>query len=255
MAARGSVEPSWRWPQRRRWRRSTLNRSLDLGMLGAFDDSGVTSSSVVRSTATDSCFYTGWSRGVTRAVLSFRRPRHQRRRAVRRASPAPLLDRNCCRSYLTASPFVLRTAIDGGCGTSRRPNGDGKPRAAALLPHQIRRIGRRVHVAAQRTGLYRLRRKTSMHSPVRASSARTALPDVVRRSRRPVPYRATLSRPTGSAGLASRASTDWTPTGDGWESTMVEYPFVFRHHGRRYMLYNGNDYGRSGVGLAVWEGV
>ena len=23
--------------------------------------------------------------------------------------------------------------------------------------------------------------------------------------------------------------------------------------GRRYMLYNGNDYGRTGVGVAVWE--
>jgi len=43
------------------------------------------------------------------------------------------------------------------------------------------------------------------------------------------------------------------PDGDGWESDMVEYPCVFDHQGRRYMLYNGNDYGRTGLGLAVWE--
>jgi hypothetical protein len=37
---------------------------------------------------------------------------------------------------------------------------------------------------------------------------------------------------------------------DGWDSEMIEYPFVFDHKGRRYMLYNGNGYGRTGFGLA-----
>jgi hypothetical protein len=39
----------------------------------------------------------------------------------------------------------------------------------------------------------------------------------------------------------------------GWDSEMVEYPFVFEHRGATYMLYNGNDYGRTGVGLATLE--
>lgn len=39
----------------------------------------------------------------------------------------------------------------------------------------------------------------------------------------------------------------------GWDSDMVEYPFVFDHQGRRYMLYNGNGYGQTGFGLAVLE--
>jgi hypothetical protein len=38
---------------------------------------------------------------------------------------------------------------------------------------------------------------------------------------------------------------------DGWDSEMIEYPFVFDHAGARYMLYNGNGYGRTGFGLAV----
>ncbi|MBN27990.1 MAG: hypothetical protein CL578_23520 [Alteromonadaceae bacterium] len=37
---------------------------------------------------------------------------------------------------------------------------------------------------------------------------------------------------------------------DGWDSEMVAYPYVFQHKGQRYMLYNGNDYGRTGFGLA-----
>jgi len=37
----------------------------------------------------------------------------------------------------------------------------------------------------------------------------------------------------------------------GWDAEMIEYPFVFDHKGQRYMLYNGNGYGRTGFGLAV----
>lgn len=44
---------------------------------------------------------------------------------------------------------------------------------------------------------------------------------------------------------------DVTP-GD-WDGEMIEYPFVFEHKERRYMLYNGNGFGLSGFGLAVWE--
>ena len=39
----------------------------------------------------------------------------------------------------------------------------------------------------------------------------------------------------------------------GWDAEMIEYPHVFDHKGRRYMLYNGNHFGESGMGLAVCE--
>ncbi len=41
----------------------------------------------------------------------------------------------------------------------------------------------------------------------------------------------------------------------GWDSEMIEYPHVFDHKGQRYMLYNGNGYGKTGFGLAVLEQV
>jgi predicted GH43/DUF377 family glycosyl hydrolase len=36
----------------------------------------------------------------------------------------------------------------------------------------------------------------------------------------------------------------------GWDSEMICYAYVFRHGGYLYMLYNGNGYGASGLGLA-----
>jgi predicted GH43/DUF377 family glycosyl hydrolase len=39
----------------------------------------------------------------------------------------------------------------------------------------------------------------------------------------------------------------------GWDSEMIEYPFIFDHKDGRYMLYNGNGYGKTGFGLAVLD--
>jgi hypothetical protein len=40
---------------------------------------------------------------------------------------------------------------------------------------------------------------------------------------------------------------------EGWDSEMIAYPFVFDHKDERYMLYNGNGYGKTGFGLAILE--
>ena len=40
---------------------------------------------------------------------------------------------------------------------------------------------------------------------------------------------------------------------DGWDSDMVCYPHVFRCEKKVYMLYNGNEFGRYGFGIAVLE--
>jgi predicted GH43/DUF377 family glycosyl hydrolase len=53
------------------------------------------------------------------------------------------------------------------------------------------------------------------------------------------------------ARLDDRLALDVSP--GGWDSDMIEYPHVFDHAGRRYMLYAGNGYGRSGFGLAVLD--
>jgi hypothetical protein len=39
----------------------------------------------------------------------------------------------------------------------------------------------------------------------------------------------------------------------GWDAEAICYPSVFEAKGQRYMLYNGNRYGRSGFGIAVLE--
>ena len=43
------------------------------------------------------------------------------------------------------------------------------------------------------------------------------------------------------------------PSPGEWDGDSVEYPSVFDHGGRRYMLYCGNGYGRTGFGIATLE--
>ena len=40
----------------------------------------------------------------------------------------------------------------------------------------------------------------------------------------------------------------------GWDSEMTCYPALFWHRDRLWLAYNGNGYGATGFGLAVWEG-
>ena len=60
----------------------------------------------------------------------------------------------------------------------------------------------------------------------------------------------------------SRDGLSWTrsdeaaglsPSLGQWDGCEVEYPCVFDAGGHRYMLYNGDDYGRTGFGLAVLD--
>ena len=40
---------------------------------------------------------------------------------------------------------------------------------------------------------------------------------------------------------------------DGWDSDMLCYPHVFELNRKIYLLYNGNEFGKYGFGLAVLE--
>lgn len=40
---------------------------------------------------------------------------------------------------------------------------------------------------------------------------------------------------------------------EGWDSEMIEYPFVLRHEKDFYLFYNGNGYGKTGFGIAMLE--
>jgi hypothetical protein len=87
-----------------------------------------------------------------------------------------------------------------------------------------------------------------------------ARPNVIRERDR---YRMWYSRRTPDYRIGYAESPDgnaWTrrdelagiePSPGSWDGRTLEYACVFDAAGDRYMLYNGDDYGRAGFGLAV----
>ena len=43
------------------------------------------------------------------------------------------------------------------------------------------------------------------------------------------------------------------PSKNGWDSEMIEYPTIFNYNADTFLLYNGNGFGASGIGLAKLE--
>jgi hypothetical protein len=230
---------------------------LDLGPLGAFDDSGVTTSCLVVDGGRHLLYYTGWSLGVTvpfylGAGLAVSEDGGL---TFTRASAAPILPRTDADPFLTASPWVLAE--------------DGRFRMWYVSASEWRREGEAVRHyydirhAESPDGLHWRATGHVCLTYANASEHAFARPCVIREGGRYRMWYAVrgeayrLGYAESQDGLAwdrQDARAGLAPAAEGWDSQMLCYPCVFDHAGRRYMLYNGNDYGRTGIGLAEEEG-
>jgi predicted GH43/DUF377 family glycosyl hydrolase len=230
--------------------------ALDLGELGAFDDNGVTSSWITQHNEKYYCYYTGWSLGVTVPFYFFigLATSSNLDSGFKRISHAPILDRNSTDAYLSASPCVLR---EGNLwrmwyvsGQHWEAKADG-PRHYYHIKYAESKDG----IQWNRTGKICIDFKNKDEYAL-------ARPCVLLENGL---YRMWYSF-RGEAYKIGYAESvdgiDWTrmddqvglePSLQGWDSQMVEYPYVFRHKKRLFMLYNGSGYGRTGIGLAVLE--
>jgi hypothetical protein len=229
---------------------------LDLGALGTFDDRGVTMSSIVSAQGRRYLYYTGWMLGVTvpfylAAGLAVS---DDGGATFRRLSQAPLLDRNEVDPFLTASPFVM---IDNGVWRMWYVSGsawtlvNGTPRHSYHIKYAESQDG----VDWTRSGLicldYASEEEYAFARPyVRHDAGRYRMWYAVRGQRYRIGYAESAD---GLRWTRLDQERGLDASGSGWDSEMVEYPWLFEQNGREYMLYNGDDYGRSGVGLAVWE--
>jgi hypothetical protein len=229
---------------------------LDVGELGTFDDRGVTMSSIVSSEGRLFLYYTGWMLGVTvpfylAAGLAVS---DDDGATFRRLSKGPLLDRNDIDPLLTASPFVM---IDNGVWRMWYVSGSqwklvgGAPRHSYHIKYAESRDG--IHWTRDgRVCLdYASEDEYAFARPyVRYDGGRYRMWYAYRGQRYRIGYAEsadglTWTRRDHERGLDASES--------GWDSGMVEYPWLLERNGCDYMLYNGDDYGRSGVGLAIWE--
>ncbi len=229
--------------------------ALDLGRLGAFDDSGVTSSWVVRQADREYHYYTGWTVGVSvpfyfyvgLAISESGGP-------LRRVSGAPILERSGVDPYLTASPCVI---VEGGVWRMWYVSGvrwtieQGRPRHYYHIKYAESKDG----IAWKRDGRVCIDfASADEHAIARPSVIRDGNIYRMWYSCRGDRYRIGYAEsPDGLSWTRHDADQGLVPADEGWDSEMCEYGYVFDYGGRRYMLYNGNGYGRTGFGVAEWR--
>ena len=226
--------------------------------LGAFDDAGVTSSCVVERRRT-ACylFYTGWALGVSvpfylHAGVAVS---DDGGASFRRLSAAPLLDRTADDPYLTASPWVL---IEDGLWRMWYVSGTRVAQRRQPGPRH------RYHIkyAESGDGLAWDRRWHRLHRlRSRRTSTRSAGPCVVNDGdgyrmwyslpRRRAIASDTRSRRTASSGRAKTTECVLDALGRRLGFRDGDLSLVLRRAAPSGgMLYNGNGYGRTGIGLA-----
>lgn len=228
---------------------------LEPGPLGSFDESGATVSCVVRHADRTFLYYTGWTLGVTvpfyfYAGLAVRQPGQT---AFVRHSAGPLLERNAVDPYLTASPWVLRE--DSGlwrmwyvscCDWRMR---DGAPQHRYHIRYaesddglDWRREGR-VSIDFADDEEYAMGRPCVVRDEDRYRMWFSARGDHYRLAYAESPDGITWTRADAEAALSTSRT--------GWDAEMIAYPAVVDRSQDRYLLYNGNGYGRSGIGYAL----
>jgi hypothetical protein len=229
---------------------------LEPGPLGTFDDSGAMGSSLVEHDGRRYLYYIGWTRGVSIPFYTFVgcAVSEDGGATFERLSAGPLLERSDTDPYLTTSPWVL---IDNGIWRMWYASGTGWQVAEEGPQHRyhIRYAESADGTTWRRTGRVCIDYRDEDEYAI-------ARPCVVKMGdayRMWYSYRGDAYR----IGYAESADgLDWERkdakagidvSADGWDAKMIEYPCVFEYGGDWLMLYNGNGYGATGIGLAVLE--
>lgn len=225
---------------------------IAVGSLGTFDDRGSLSSWIVTHGERQYHYFTGvmlgqtvpFYYGIGLAVSE------DGGSSARKMSEGPLFDRNAVDPYLTASPCVL---VENGVWRMWYMSGtgwkieDGKPKHYYLLKYAESSDG----ISWRRDGRIVIDYEPGEYAISRPSVIKDGNVYKMWFASRGHKYRiAYAESPDGLSWTRKDAESGITVSHEGWDSDMLCYPYVFDHAGERYMLYNGNDYGKTGVGLA-----
>jgi hypothetical protein len=237
---------------------------LPLGEPGTFDDSGIMPSWLVNHEGRKYLYYIGWNPQLT---VSYRLAiglavSEDGGQSFRKYSTGPILDRALDEPYFNTAPCVLREGDTWrmwyvSCTGWEVVDGRTEPRYHVRYAESLdgilwRRTGLvcidydagtqaigRPCVFAE-NGAYRMLYSYRGIDSYRTDPARS--------------YRLGYAESTdGLAWARSDNEVGIERSESGWDSEMIEYCYHLRHRGRTYLFYNGNEFGRTGIGYAMLE--
>lgn len=226
------------------------------GEPGSFDDSGVGIGCLVETDNGIGLYYMGWNLSVRapwRNAIGLAQARNPLDR-FERFSPGPILDRSPEDPYTLSYPCVLRRGRQDWWmwyGSNLAANA-----VSADMKHVIKAARSRDGIRWERDGATAI----GFANPAEYAIAR---PSVVLLGERFLMTFACRGDHYRIGAATSHDGRNWTriddtmglaPSADGWDSEMTCYPSLFWHRGRLWLAYNGNRYGATGFGLAIWNG-
>jgi hypothetical protein len=229
--------------------------ALAPGPLGHFDDHGVYPGSVVEHDGRLLLFYMGWNPGPRPPLFTSSiglAVSDDGGLTFERLSPAPIMARSRHDPCLVTSPCVLR---EGGVWRMWYVSGFRWEETGDELHsyYHIKYAHSADGIEWDRDGLVCIE--------LLPGERNIARPNVLSGDGG---YEMWYSRSAGTGYRPGYARSEdglrWTRldaeagielSQEGWDSRAIAYPWVVKLGGRRHMVYNGNDYGRDGFGLAI----
>ncbi len=236
--------------------REATEPALAPGVEGTFDDDGISVGCITRADQGFRLYYMGWnlggrtpwrnSIGLAQAgsELDF----------FERFSPGPILDRSPEDPYTLTYPCVVRRMAKDWWmwyGSNLTPN-----TADARLRHVIK-------VARSNDGIRWERNHDTAVGFATPAEYAIVRPTVAKIGDVLLMCFASRGDHYQIGAARSEDYEHWTridavmglaPSKNGWDSEMTCYPALFQHRDRLWLAYNGNDFGRTGFGLAIWNG-
>lgn len=234
---------------------------LSFGRRGCFDDDGVMFSSLLKVEDKIYAYYSGWNVPLT--------ARYHNSIGVAistdggnsfyKYSEGPILERSIRNPIMTAGPYVVKRKRDYimyylSCSEWIR---------GAEKPEPVYDI----HYALSEDAIHWKVPKD--HICIEARNEAIAQPSVIYCNdkyhmwyshRKTDDYRKNKNNSYRIGYAQSTDGIEWIRKDEdanidisdtGWDSEMIEYPYVIRNNNRLLLFYNGNGFGRTGIGLAV----
>lgn len=237
---------------------------LELGQLGTFDDDGIMPCSAVR--ISDSCiylYYVGWNPSVS---VPYRNAiglaiSNDNGQTFERAFQGAIVERSREEPFFTASPYVIKE-VDKWHLWYASSTGfvvvDDKPEPLYEIKY-----------AHSTDGINWMRTNITCIPPSKPYEC-TARPTVIKENgiyKMWFTFRGSFDYRDGNEsykiGYAeSKDAINWIRNDEasgiqlsqeGWDSKMQTYPSVIEIGHKKYLFYNGNGFGKTGIGLAEWN--
>ena len=224
------------------------------GNLGTFDDCGITLGSITNSPFGKVLYYTGWSRTETVPYCnSIGIAKVNKNGSLKRMFEGPIMTRTANEPHSCASPFVIYENNKFRMWYASMDRWDSNYESQLKHFYNLKYAESTDGIEWKREGIVAIDYEYN-------DEYAFGRPFVLKENsiyKMWYCYRG----PYYKIGYAeSRNGLTWTRkdnsglgmdrSHEGWDEEMVAYPFVFDLKETRYMLYNGNGYGKSGIGIA-----